>query len=160
MLARSRSDRPASRGKYWYRVRAIDSAGNKYLLDGFRHRMTLSQRWDALKHLHMCERIGRDATLESLAGRLEVTTGRAAQLLTRLAELDLVRSDEAGTHLAVGCQLALDRADDQLLADLVDPGPQPVVGAARPSAARSAVRRVQRPCLSRPARIIASLLSD
>lgn len=54
---------------------------------------------DALKHLYMSERIGREATLESLAGRLEVTTGRAAQLLTRLAELGLVRSDESRTHL-------------------------------------------------------------
>lgn len=30
----------------------IDANGNKYLIDGFCHRMTLSQRWDALKHLH------------------------------------------------------------------------------------------------------------
>jgi hypothetical protein len=33
-------------------VIAIDSKGNKYLVDGFCHRMTLSQRWDSLKHLH------------------------------------------------------------------------------------------------------------
>lgn len=31
---------------------ALDAQGNKYLVDGFCHRMTLSQRWDALKHLH------------------------------------------------------------------------------------------------------------
>lgn len=33
-------------------VIAIDAKGNKYLVDGFCHRMTLSGRWDNLKHLH------------------------------------------------------------------------------------------------------------
>lgn len=33
-------------------VIAIDTKGNKYLVDGFCHRMTLSQRWESLKHLH------------------------------------------------------------------------------------------------------------
>ncbi|MBT1154356.1 hypothetical protein J1C56_01995 [Aminobacter anthyllidis] len=33
-------------------VIGLDAGGNKYLLDGFCHRMTLSQRWDHLKHIH------------------------------------------------------------------------------------------------------------
>jgi len=33
-------------------VIGIDNRSNKYLLDGFCHRMKLSQRWDSLKHLH------------------------------------------------------------------------------------------------------------
>jgi DtxR family transcriptional regulator, Mn-dependent transcriptional regulator len=54
---------------------------------------------DALKHVYTCESIGRVGTIESVAGQLEVSTGRAAALLARLAELGLVRSTEAGPAL-------------------------------------------------------------
>jgi DtxR family Mn-dependent transcriptional regulator len=54
---------------------------------------------DALKHVYTCESIGRVGTIESVAGQLEVSTGRAAALLARLAELDMVRSTEAGPAL-------------------------------------------------------------
>jgi DtxR family Mn-dependent transcriptional regulator len=54
---------------------------------------------DALKHVYTCESIGRVCTIESLAGQLEISTGRAAALLSRLAESDLVRSAESGPAL-------------------------------------------------------------
>ncbi len=46
---------------------------------------------DALKHVYMCERRGGPCTLESLAGRLEVSTGRAAGILQHMAHLGLVQ---------------------------------------------------------------------
>jgi DtxR family Mn-dependent transcriptional regulator len=54
---------------------------------------------DALKHVYTCESIGRVCTVESIAGQLEVSTGKAAALLSRLAESDLVHSLEPGPHL-------------------------------------------------------------
>lgn len=54
---------------------------------------------DALKHVWTCETLERDCTLESLAGQLEVPTGRAAALLARLAERELVRSGSRGPRL-------------------------------------------------------------
>jgi DtxR family Mn-dependent transcriptional regulator len=77
----------------WPRVGIIARVGRMSALS---ERVLLE---DAVKHLYMCERIGREPSLDSLAGRLEVTTGRAASLLSRLAEAELVRSDAAGTHL-------------------------------------------------------------
>jgi DtxR family Mn-dependent transcriptional regulator len=46
---------------------------------------------DALKHVYMCERRGVHCTLESLAGRLEVSTGRAAAILSHMAHLGVVQ---------------------------------------------------------------------
>lgn len=54
---------------------------------------------DALKHVLTCETIGRDCTTESVAGRLEVSPGRAAALVSRLAALGLVRIGESGPRL-------------------------------------------------------------
>jgi DtxR family Mn-dependent transcriptional regulator len=54
---------------------------------------------DALKHLHACERGGVRPSLESLAGRLEITRGRAATLLARLGEMGLVDPGAAGSSL-------------------------------------------------------------
>ena len=63
---------------------------------------------DALKHVYTCESIGRVSTLESIAGQLEVSTGKAAGLLSRLVDLGLVRSEEAGPRLTdVGRDSAL-----------------------------------------------------
>jgi DtxR family transcriptional regulator, Mn-dependent transcriptional regulator len=47
---------------------------------------------DALKHIFMCGGQGQACTLESLAGRLEISVGDAAALLAHLAHLELVRS--------------------------------------------------------------------
>jgi DtxR family Mn-dependent transcriptional regulator len=54
---------------------------------------------DALKHVYTCESIGRECSLESLAGQLEVSTGRAADLLSMLAETRQVRNEEMGPRL-------------------------------------------------------------
>ncbi|MEM7416021.1 MAG: iron dependent repressor, metal binding and dimerization domain protein [Gemmatimonadota bacterium] len=54
---------------------------------------------DALKHVYTCESIGRPCSLESLAGRLEVSTARAADLLSGLAAKELVRNEADGPVL-------------------------------------------------------------
>jgi len=54
---------------------------------------------DALKHLVQCEREGIAASLENLAGRLEVTRGHAARLVSRLAALGLATADSASPGL-------------------------------------------------------------
>lgn len=54
---------------------------------------------DALKHVFTSDSIGRSCTLESLAGRLEISTSRAAELLRLLGESDLVRNGAEGPTL-------------------------------------------------------------
>jgi DtxR family transcriptional regulator, Mn-dependent transcriptional regulator len=63
---------------------------------------------DALKHIYMCEVQGLACTLESLAGRLEISVGGAAALLARLTQLELVASaGEVPTLTAEGRASAL-----------------------------------------------------
>lgn len=63
---------------------------------------------DALKHVFMCQRRAQVCSLESLAGRLEISTARAAALLSRLARMDLVLMRDDGPALtASGEQAAL-----------------------------------------------------
>lgn len=54
---------------------------------------------DALKHVYMRQRMGGECSLESLAGRLEVSVHRAADLLSRLGNRGLVRNEESGPLL-------------------------------------------------------------
>ena len=54
---------------------------------------------DAVKHIYTCERAGRACSLESLAGRLEVSRTRAAALLSRLTAMALVRTGGVGPTL-------------------------------------------------------------
>ena len=54
---------------------------------------------DAIKHVYTCQRSRRRCSLDSLAGGLGVSRGRAAALLSRLAELRLVRTPSTGPAL-------------------------------------------------------------
>ena len=54
---------------------------------------------DAVKHVYTCERTGRVCSLESLAGRLEISRTHAAALLSRLTAMALVRTGAAGPTL-------------------------------------------------------------
>ncbi len=56
-------------------------------------------REDALKHLTNCELAGRRGSIESLGGALEVSRGRAHQLLGRLTAQGLVTTDGGGIAL-------------------------------------------------------------
>lgn len=55
---------------------------------------------DALKHVYTCESIGRECSLESLAGQLELSTGKAAELLGTLADSQLIANTPDGPKLS------------------------------------------------------------
>jgi DtxR family Mn-dependent transcriptional regulator len=57
------------------------------------------RREDALKHILKSEANGRVATLDSLAGALQITTGNAAQLLVELENKDLLTFEGGRLHL-------------------------------------------------------------
>lgn len=54
---------------------------------------------DALKHVYTCSSVGRPCSLESLAGQLELSTGKAAELLATLAASGLVANTPEGPRL-------------------------------------------------------------
>lgn len=54
---------------------------------------------DGLKHLLDCERAGRHPTLETMAGRLEVSRGAASEILTKLADRGLAVAEARGFSL-------------------------------------------------------------
>ncbi|MDX1647050.1 MAG: metal-dependent transcriptional regulator [Longimicrobiales bacterium] len=69
------------------RVRKVTYLSDRVLLE------------DALKHVYTCESVGRACTLESLAGRLEISRGHAADLLSKLAASELTRHSATGPKL-------------------------------------------------------------
>ena len=63
---------------------------------------------DALKHLHDCQYMGGCATVQSLAGTLDISSDAAARLSERLESLGLLASTESGLELtSEGTQNAL-----------------------------------------------------
>lgn len=50
-------------------------------------------REDALKHLHRCERYGRRPSVESLAGAMQISVDKAAEVLSALGAHDLIEID-------------------------------------------------------------------
>jgi len=62
---------------------------------------------DALKHLYKYARSGRLASVESVAGALEVSRATAARILTDLREVHLVRGDDLTTLTDEGRRYAL-----------------------------------------------------
>ncbi len=67
-----------------------------------------SQREDVLKHLLKCEANGRQASLDSIAGALHISTGDAAALVQDLEDRELVSHEDSRLRLeASGREMAL-----------------------------------------------------
>ena len=72
------------------------------LVARWRQQRRLTQRVrieDALKHLHHCESENRRPTLQSLAGALQITADRAAEILERLSNHELVQPQDGSFGL-------------------------------------------------------------
>jgi DtxR family Mn-dependent transcriptional regulator len=54
---------------------------------------------DALKHIHRCERYGQQATVDSLAGAIQISTDEVVALLNQLQDHGLVEMEEGGFRL-------------------------------------------------------------
>jgi len=68
----------------------------------FRRMREMSQRVlqeDALKHIHKSERHGQVATLDSLAGALQISANQAVELVTDMQHKELVNLDGDELHL-------------------------------------------------------------
>jgi DtxR family Mn-dependent transcriptional regulator len=67
-----------------------------------------SQREDVLKHLLKCEANGRQASLDSIAGALHISTGDAADLVQDLEEREMLTHEDSRLRLeASGREMAL-----------------------------------------------------
>lgn len=84
---------------------------------------------DALKHFYNGEYSGRPCSIESLAGALEISRGKAARLVAQLEAMELIRSDGIGLPLTEpGREYALrllrtHRLWERYLADSTDVSP-------------------------------------
>ncbi|MBI5866657.1 MAG: metal-dependent transcriptional regulator [Planctomycetes bacterium] len=58
-----------------------------------------ARREDTLKHILKCEAVGRVATLDSIAGALQITTSEAAELLDELESRDLLTFESGPLRL-------------------------------------------------------------
>jgi DtxR family Mn-dependent transcriptional regulator len=78
---------------------------------GWRRARQLTERVrqeDALKHIHRRERYGRQASVESLAGAIQISVDDTVALLTQLQEHGLLEIEDEGFHLtAKGHEYAL-----------------------------------------------------